>query len=352
MRDIAVIASAQIPSERRSDLSEIEMVQKVVTGAIEKSGIDRRAFDFWCSGSADMLCGRPFSFVSALDAIGAWPPIRESHVEMDGAWALYEAWLKLQSDPGLHCAIVYCFGQSSLGPVPDILATQLDPYYETPLWPDSISVAAIQARALLDGGRYTERDFAEVAVENRRRGKSNPNAQLTGDFSIEEAMSGPYISSPLRKHYCPPLSDGACAIVIASREKVDELGFAAPAWIRGFDHRVEAQSLGVRDLTSSASTQLAGRRAGARGDSLDVAELHAPFAHQELILREALELGGSVSVNPSGGALAANPIMVAGLLRICEAAGAIHRGEAKRALGHATSGPALQQNLVCVMEAN
>jgi len=32
-----------------------------------------------------------------VDAIGAFPPINESHVEMDGAWALYEAWVKIQT---------------------------------------------------------------------------------------------------------------------------------------------------------------------------------------------------------------------------------------------------------------
>jgi acetyl-CoA acetyltransferase len=57
-----------------------------------------------------------------------------------------------------------------------------------------------------------------------------------------------------------------------------------------------------------------------------------------------------VTVNPSGGALAANPMMVAGLTRIGEAARRIMDGSATRALGHATSGPCLQQNLVCVME--
>jgi hypothetical protein len=40
-----------------------------------------------------------------------------------------------------------------------------------------------------------------------------------------------------------------------------------------------------------------------------------------------------------------------GLARIGWAARHIMSGDAGRALGHATSGPALQQNLVCVMEA-
>jgi acetyl-CoA acetyltransferase len=83
---------------------------------------------------------------------------------------------------------------------------------------------------------------------------------------------------------------------------------------------------------------------------VDVAELHAPYAHQELILTEALGLGDGVSLNPSGGALAANPMMSAGLIRIGEAAKSIWSASADRAVAHATSGPCLQQNLVCVLE--
>jgi acetyl-CoA acetyltransferase len=59
-----------------------------------------------------------------------------------------------------------------------------------------------------------------------------------------------------------------------------------------------------------------------------------------------------VALNPSGGPLAANPIMAAGLIRIGEAASRIRLGEAQRAVAHATSGPCLQQNLVCVLEGD
>ena len=98
-----------------------------------------------------------------------------------------------------------------------------------------------------------------------------------------------------------------------------------------------------------AAERLAAEKAGATGD-VDVAELHAPFSHQELILRDALGLGGHQNVNPSGGALAANPVMVAGLTRIGEVAQRIMDGTANRGVAHATSGACLQQNLVCVLE--
>ena len=81
-----------------------------------------------------------------------------------------------------------------------------------------------------------------------------------------------------------------------------------------------------------------------------MAEIYAPFTHQQLILTEAIGLPSSTKVNPSGGALAANPMFSAGLERIGFAAQHIFDGSAQRVLAHATSGPVLQQNLVAVLE--
>ena len=118
----------------------------------------------------------------------------------------------------------------------------------------------------------------------------------------------------------------------------------------GLDHLVHAPDrvgdFGARDLLS---TGLGPDRVA--GGPVQVAELHAPFTHQEILLRRALGLDGKTEVNPSGGALCGNPMFAAGLARIGCAAQAVMTGSADRALGHATSGPALQQNLVCVMEA-
>ena len=65
-----------------------------------------------------------------------------------------------------------------------------------------------------------------------------------------------------------------------------------------------------------------------------------------------MNLKNCSAINPSGGALAANPVMAAGLIRIGEAAARITSGAADRALAHATSGPCLQQNLVAVLEGD
>ena len=169
------------------------------------------------------------------------------------------------------------------------------------------------------------------------------------DRPADALLQEDYEVAPLRRHTLPPLTDGCAAVVLAAGDKAYEW-CERPAFITGIDHRIETHSVGARDLTVSPSTRVAGEKAGVQKKGVDVAELHAPYAHQELILSAALGLGDGVSVNPSGGALAANPMMSAGLIRIGEAAQRIWSGEADRAVAHATSGPCLQQNLVAVLE--
>ena len=348
-RPVGVVSFAQYDNVRREDAhNEVEMLMPVVAEVFGAIGITKDDVGFICSGSTDYLVGGPFSFVTALDAVGVWPPRAESHVEMDGAWALYEAWVLLQEGE-IDAALVYSFGRSSPGDLSEVLAMQLDPYYLAPLWPDPTSLAALQAQAMIDKGTATEADFATVASRSRRAALANPKAQVAYDRTPAALLEEPYEVAPLRRHALPPLTDGAAAIVLAAGERAYEL-CERPAFITGIDHRIETHSLGARDLTESPSTALAGEKAGVGAKGVDLAELHAPFAHQELILTAALGLGTDVAVNPSGGALAANPMMSAGLIRIGEAARAIWSGQADRAVAHATSGPCLQQNLVCVLE--
>ena len=349
MRDIAVIAFAQAPNRpETAGVNDVEILMPVLDEAVTVAGIDRKKIGFTCSGSSDYLAGQPFSFVMGLDAVGPWPPITESHVEMDGAWALYEAWTRLQHGD-LDSALVYAFGKSSMGDLGRVLALQLDPYSTAPLWPEPVNLAALQARAYLEKTGRTERDLAEVAARSRRDASGNPAAQIKGDVDVDDLLRQPYVSSPLRAHDCPPVSDGASAVVLAAGDVARE-HCSRPAWIRGIDHRIEAHGLGLRDLTTSVSTAIAAEKAGVGRGPVDVAELHAPFTHQELILRDALGLNGDTAINPSGGALAGNPVMSAGLARIGEAARRIIDGSAQRTVAHATSGACLQQNLVAVLE--
>jgi acetyl-CoA acetyltransferase len=280
-RDVAVIGYAEWSTDADPSRNEVEIVMPVVDEAMEKAGLTHDQIDFTCSGSTDYLAGQPFSFVVALDAIGPWPPIKESHVEMDGAWALYEAWVKLQQGDA-DTALVYAFGKSSTGDLNRILPLQLDPYCMQPLWPAPADLAGLQATLI--------------------------------GAPLEEAPPG----------------DGAAAIVL-------KVGGDGPV-IRGIDHRIEPHALGTRDLTRIRSLEIAAKAAGVHAG--DAAIVHAPFAHQAALVRDAL---GVTDIEATAG-----PLMVGGLMNIGRAA-AKAKQTGGRVVGHATSGPCLQQNLVCVL---
>lgn len=347
MRDVAVVGFAQ-RAMRHFDGSPncVELLVPILGEIWEQTGWTKDDIGFWCSGSSDYLAGRSFSFVTAIDAIGAVPPVSESHVEMDAAWALYEAWLKIQTGEA-DTALVYGFGKSSASPLRRTLALQLDPYTVTPLWPDTVSIAGMQARLGLEQGAWDEKAMAEVAARSRTAAVGNEYAVRQGQTSVDEVLAQDCFADPLRRWDCAPVTDGAAAMVIAATDRAGD-ACSRPATITGFAHGVDPGTLGVRDLLRSPSAHRAAASAGT--DGVQVAELHAPFSHQELILRSELGLDDTVTVNPSGGALCSNPMFSAGLVRIGEAAKRIWAGDVDRALGHATSGPALQQNLVCVME--
>ena len=349
-QEIAIIAFAQTPAFRRYDDSEPAMLMDLTNQLLAETGLARKEVDFTIAGSCDYLSGMPFAFVMNVDGFGAWPPVYESHVEMDGAWALFEAWVRLQVGD-IDVALVAGSGKSSPGRPREVFPLQTNPYYCAPLGLDPVSVAGLQARALLDAGKASERDFAEVVSRSRRDGLTNPNAQVAKDVPVDALLKEPYFAAPLRRHDLPPISDGAAAVLVARGERARQL-CERPIWIRGIDHRIESSHLGLRDLTDSPSTRLAAEKLRIHDGPIDVAELCVRYSPEEIVLREALGLRASTRVNPSGGPLCGHPVMATGLVRVVEVARRLREGSARRGLAHATSGPALQQNLLCLLEAD
>lgn len=334
---IAIIGFAHSPNVAGATgtTNGVEMLIPCFEKLYAELGIGRTDIEFWCSGSSDYLAGRAFSFISAIDSIGASPPINESHVEMDGAWALYEAWVKIATGE-VDLALAYGFGKASAGDSDQALALQTDPYTVAPLWPDATSLGAMQARLGIESGAWSEADMAAVA------------ARTTG-ASAAELLAAEYVAPPLRAHDVAPYTDAAAAVVIASERRAREL-VANPALVTGWDHRIDTPNFGARDLTVSPSTKLAADTAfGTRSRAVDVAEINASFTHQELIVKKALGLPDSVRINPSGGSLTGNSLFSAGLQRVGYAAHEILTGNAATAVAHASSGPLLQQNMVVTL---
>jgi acetyl-CoA acetyltransferase len=336
-RLVAIVGFASRIRHASDGSSDAELLAPVIDQALAASGLSRGDIGVVCTASSELGSGIVGSVMDIFDVLPCWPPVTHSHLEGEGAFALYEAWVRLlagEADAALVCA----YSRPLARDLAQVLALQLDPYLVAPLAPRSYHVAALQARALIDSGRYAERDFAAV-VSARRAG-----------LTAAAVLAQPYLAPPLRRPDCSTTDCAGAAALVLAVDPPPSRAAAHPAWIAGIDHRVETSALGMRDLTRSVSTEAAATRLGLPASVIDVLEVHAPYSHQELIVLDAIGARRVGALNPSGGVLPADPLGVSGLIRIGAAADAVSRDGARRSVAHATNGPCLQQNLLCVLE--
>jgi acetyl-CoA acetyltransferase len=333
---VAVVGYASALNTTPTDRSEADQLRPVVAAALDAAGITPAAIGVVTSAGSEFLTGVVGTVMSLLGALPAWPPVTHTHTEMDGAFAFAEAWIRLLAGDG-DTALVCATSRATAGAIGDTLAAQLDPYCLAPLRPRPVDLAGLQARVLLDHGRITEGDLSRIAA--RHRGVDPAAVAAT-----------PVVASPLREAHCSDPADGAVAMVLAAGEVA--LRCPRRAWITGVGQAIEAHGPGERPLIRSVSAGQAVREAGVAARHCDLVELHTRFAHEEIVLLDALGVDDTAAVTPSGGPLPADPVMATGLIRLGEAAAAVMAGRSSRSAGHATAGPCLQHNLVAGFEAD
>jgi acetyl-CoA C-acetyltransferase len=385
MRRVAIVGSAQTIHERRKPDQNVEdMIYETVTALLNQTGLTINDVDMVMGAGDDVLDGRSISNVFTAEYAGAFLK-EESKVEDDGAFAACYAFMRIAAG-AFDTILVYGYSKASDSSPQHYSGTIADPFYLRPLGIEALTAAALQAQCYFQKYGVTEEQAALVAVKNRKAAMNNPYAQIKGEHTVDDVMRSPMIASPIKRLDASPVTDGCCAILMMSDEAAERHGLK-PAWIRGVGFCTDAYYLGHRDLTAIESAHSAAARAYKMAGILDprreinAAEIHAPFSFQELMMYEALgfcdkgkggefvtsgasDVGGALPINLSGGALSANPIFAAGLIRLAEAANQV-TGQAAgvkapslassssdnsiTAVAHATSGFALQSNIVYVL---
>lgn len=380
MQRVGIIGSAQTLHEsRKADKTVEDMIFETVRDLLEQTGLTIDDVGTVVGAGDDVLDGRSISNVFTAEYAGAFLK-EESKVEDDGAFAAAYAFMRIASG-SFDTALVYGYSKGSDSSPQHYSGMIADPFYLRPLGIEAITAAALQAQCYYRRHGITEQQAALVATKNRRHAIKNPHAQIKGEFTVDDVMRSPVIASPIKRLDASPVTDGCCAVLLASEDAVKRFNSKA-AWIRGVGFSTDAYYPGHRDLTEIRSAHLAAERAYKMAGVADplreigAAEIHEPFSFQELMLCEAFgfcekgkggELiesgmtdavaGGALPVNQSGGALSANPIFAAGLIRLAEAANQVMHESSdsgrgvETALAHATSGFCLQSNIVYVLSS-
>lgn len=379
MRKVAIIGVAQTAYQAaKTDWSIPEMVYGVVRDALCDAGIAIQQIDNIVTASVDLWDGKTASNVYVTEVVGAvMKP--EARVAGDGLLAAYYAYLQILAG-ACETALVVAHCKGSEGAQVALTNWTFDPVYQQTLGLDYVSAAALQARCYMRKYGVSPAQCAQVVVKNRRNARRNTAAQALAELTVEDVLQSPLLADPIHELDAAPVSDGACAVILASDGTARRLS-SHPVWIRGVGSGVDAHYLGDRDLADCEALTLAAqkayRMAGLTDPSreIDVAEVSEAFSYQELLWTECLGLcprgeggrfveeggaaiGGALPVNPSGGMLSGNPFFVAGLARVVEAvlqmrgeAGKRQIQNARTALAHGAHGPCGQAHAVMILGA-
>jgi acetyl-CoA C-acetyltransferase len=376
MDKTAIVGVAQTKYERRKkEQIFADLVFDVTRAALDDAGLTIDDIDSVVTVSNDFFDGRTISGMAVGDASGGQDK-NISTVSGDGTFGAFYGLMRVLS--GYKATLVVAHYKGSESDVRMTTNGMFDPIFHRHLGIDAISSAALQANAYMSRYGIREEEIAAVSVKNHRNARNNPYAQLPLDITVADVMKSRKIAEPLKLLDCCPISDGAAAIIIAN-EEIAAKGKKKSVWIKGVAHCCEDYFLGDRDLANPAALTEAAKRAYAMAgirkpvEEIDVAEILEPFSYMEPLWLEGLgfckpgegaklidkgitTMGGKLPVNPSGGALSANPILVAGLARLIEATLQVRGGAGARqvknvntALAHGFNGPCGQSHCVWIV---
>lgn len=212
---------------------------------------------------------------------------------------------------------------------------------------------AMYARRRMDLYGATQEDFARVKVKNARHGLENPNARYRKEVSVEDVLTSAVVSDPLHLLDICATSDGAAAVLVASREYAARHGIDRPVRVNAVSTVTPTFPNTVLDMPnlSTDSSLVVGEpertfkesighaayeEAGIDPADVSLAEVYDLSTALELDWMEDLQLckrgeaeallragdttiGGRIPVNPSGGlACFGEAVPAQALAQVCE----------------------------------
>jgi acetyl-CoA C-acetyltransferase len=376
---VGICAVAQTPYVRENRRQRFQgMALDLLESLLQQTGLDFSedgGIDTTISVSDDVFDARTISDNGMTDVLGAHYRCEEK-VAQEGIQAIYYGLATILSG---HTDVVLIIGHCKESqPASRNMVTHMafDPFFTRPVGLDFQCAAALQAQAYMASSYVTDGHLARVVERARRYAAKNPQIRELPAVTQDEVRASPMVADPIRELHCYPVSDGAVGMVLAAEDRARQIS-DRPVWITGVGNCMDSFFLGDRDLAENSALRQACARAYERASItdprgvFDVVELSDQYAYQQPMWAEGLglcERGGGGAwidadgperqhVNCSGGMLGGNPLILAGLVRVAEAAlqlrgdaGDRQVRDARRALCHGVMGAAGQFHSVAILE--
>lgn len=367
---VAIVASAQTAfKDSWGSMQHVDLLSSCVSELLLGSGFDIADIDVVIDCGSDVLDGRSISNCGFLGAMGAHHK-EESRVEEDGIFgAIYGA--NKVSGGSADVALVIAYSKPSESSVAAYYSTIAEPFFQRPLGLDHFSAAGLMANQYLTQSGATEEDLITIAHQSWQKALKNSTLGLTAAPTREAISQAQRVADPLTALQISRPVDGAVAILIAKENIARKLS-DKPVWITGIGSAIDSHYLTERVpgkmRAAEAATKIALKASGAENiSSFTLAEVTATSAANEAMVVEALGYApfgkaascytdnSAVSINPSGGAIPADPIMATGLVRLHESYKQLRGGygatQFNKAVAHGAGGLGMQNHCVITLEA-
>ena len=323
----------------RADASVRDMVAEAARSAMLDAGATALSIDMGVAAYESDHFNRQMSLGHVLqEAVGlvGKPTVRVEGGGATGALAIRTAVMAIRSGT---VRSVLVFGGETNGKSVDratateLLALSADFEWETPVFGTFAAPYALMITEHMRRYGTTAEQFAEIAVKNRRIALENPDAHKGMSITVEDVRNSAPLSDPYRLFDASVLSDGAAAVLLATREWAEQHSSTfqerPPVAILGTGCSTDHPRLS--DRSEEMFPHFAAKRRAARdayrmagiddpAKEIDVAEVYDSFSGAELQAYEDLglcpvgeggaaatdgrfDLGGRVWVNTSGGLL-------------------------------------------------
>ena len=330
----ALVGAATFGIGEASGFTSMDLAARAALAALDEAGIGLSEVD-------GLFIGQPSDFLSGLtfaEYLGIRPKLTNNNRTGGSAFLTHMNVAALALSAGEIDVALIAYGSNQRTGTGGLVSAAAPNIYEKPyslrLPVGGYALAA--SRHMHEFG--TTRDHLYAVVKSARDwAMLNPEAFLRKPVTREDYFNARMVSDPLSVLDCCLVTDGAAAVVMVRKDRVEN---RKAAYLLGLgeatDHYQIAQ---MPDLTTSAakfSGQRAFEQAGITPAEVDVVELYDAFSINTIMFLEDLGFckkgeggdfvasgvigpGGSLPVNTNGGGLACVHPGMYGLFTVVEA---------------------------------